>query len=107
MRARVKKGRDIQHLKEDITIDEVVVYLGGQIPHQGGSWASWIPVKCPFHQDADASASLNRQIGRFKCHACDSPRADGKAGDILDLAMEHLQSHDVKQAMAWLERTFG
>lgn len=41
----------------------------------------WRPVRCPYHDDSTASASVNTDIGRFNCHAC------GVKGDVYDLLM--------------------
>ena len=92
----------IDRLKEDITIDEVVEYLGGRKVSWGtyAHYDTWMPVTCPFHNDENASASMNRAKGRFKCHACDV------SGDIVDLAREYLGDGGVRRAMDWLERTF-
>lgn len=42
----------------------------------------WQSIKCisPDHHDRHASASLNIEAGRFKCHAC------GLSGDGYDMA---------------------
>ena len=32
--------------------------------------SKWVSVKCPYHDDTTASASLNRKDDRFKCHGC-------------------------------------
>ena len=91
----------IDRLKEDITIDEVVTYLGGKTAWNSVRfYDAWQAVTCPFHNDENASASMNRAKGRFKCHACDV------SGDIVDLAREYLDETDVRRAMDWLERTF-
>ena len=43
----------------------------------------WSAMRCPYHGDTDASASVNIAEGRFRCHAC------GVAGDAWDLICEH------------------
>lgn len=30
----------------------------------------WHPVKCPYHDDRQASASVNLEKGAFRCHGC-------------------------------------
>ena len=42
----------------------------------------WRPLKCPFHEDRNASASVNLNLGGFRCHAC------GVSGDALKIVME-------------------
>jgi DNA primase len=50
------------------------------VPTRSRGWAA---MKCPYHDDSDASASVNVTEGRFRCHAC------GVAGDAWDLICEH------------------
>ena len=37
------------------------------VPDYGG----WHAIKCPFHDDRRASASVNPDEGVFRCHACE------------------------------------
>src|ERR1043166_2641396 len=41
----------------------------------------WKPYRCPFHDDTDASASVNTQRQVFNCHAADCPK--GSATQVL------------------------
>lgn len=43
--------------------------------------ARWAPMKCPFHEDRSASASVNRDAGKFKCFACD---LNGDGFDLIE-----------------------
>ena len=43
----------------------------------------WVAVKCPFHGDSNASASVNSEFGKFNCHGCDVH------GDAWDLIQAH------------------
>jgi hypothetical protein len=61
--------------------------------HPGRNY--WQPVRCPFHDDRHASASLSLGHQRFNCHAC------GVRGDAIDLVMED-QRITIKEAVAWL-----
>ena len=61
------------------SIAEYLVYLGAALPQQGHGWRK---IKCPFHQDKHASAGINFDEQRFKCHGC------GVGGDVYDLIME-------------------
>lgn len=98
--------KPIRDLKDEVGIEEVIAHLGGRTPYRNGNWDTWVAVRCPFHNDSQASASMNRAKGLFKCHACEEPR-DGRAGDIVDVAMAYLGTKDLRQALAWLERTFA
>jgi len=49
----------------------IVAYLeslGVQVKYAKGGWQ---PVKCPYHGDRTASASVNTTTDRFHCFACD------------------------------------
>jgi DNA primase len=61
------------------SIAEYLAYLGAALPQQGHGWRK---IKCPFHQDSHASAGVNFDEQRFKCHGC------GVGGDVYDLIME-------------------
>jgi DNA primase len=39
----------------------------------------WATVLCPFHDDHEASLSVNLKEGHFKCFACGA-----KGGDVVD-----------------------
>ena len=56
--------------------------LGVQYRDRSG----WQSIRCidPGHDDRNASASLNLEKGRFKCHSC------GLSGDGYDMAMDLL-----------------
>lgn len=43
----------------------------------------WIKVKCPFHGDSHASATVNPVKNGFKCFAC------GIQGDTYNIIMQH------------------
>jgi DNA primase len=42
-------------------------YGAVNLPDYGG----WHAIKCPFHNDRRASASVNPDEGVFRCHACE------------------------------------
>jgi DNA primase len=48
------------------------------VPQTGG----WRPVKCVFHGDRHASASVNPDLSAYKCHTCEI------SGDVYKLVME-------------------
>lgn len=53
-------------------------YVGATVPAVGYGWRK---IKCPFHEDGHASAGINFDEQRFKCHGC------GVGGDVYDLIM--------------------
>lgn len=63
---------------------------------------SWTPVKCPFHVDENASASLRIKHGDqyFFCHACD------QGGDVIGIVTNFLQM-DIKEAIKYIIEEFG
>ena len=57
-------------------IEDYLKYKGVNTPARR---SGWVKMKCPWHDDRNASAAVNYDANRFKCHAC------GTAGDIYDL----------------------
>jgi DNA primase len=45
--------------------------------------SGWQPIRCPYHGDTHASASVNLAHGAFHCHAC------GIKGDAYSLIQQH------------------
>ena len=60
----------------------------------------WSPVRCPFHDDTQASASVHLELGGFKCHACEYQ------GDALKLIMMK-EGLDYKGAREWAQEVLG
>jgi DNA primase len=92
------KHINITELKRNIDITEVLaaVSTAGDEYRLGAGWRS---VRCPFHNDKLASAAVNSEAGRFKCHGCDV------SGDIIDLAQAHLGPNTtIQEAGEWLSR---
>ena len=58
------------------SIEDYLNHIGAQTPSHGHGWRK---MKCPFHDDRTASAAVNYEENRFKCHGC------GVAGDTYDL----------------------
>jgi len=58
--------------KEDVrnALDKAS-YYAEFIPGFSPNGSEWCPAKCPFHDDAHPSASVNCTTGAFKCRACD------------------------------------
>ncbi|GGU45688.1 CHC2 zinc finger domain-containing protein [Lentzea flava] len=44
--------------------------------------ARWLKTRCPFHDEAHASASISYEYQAFRCHGC------GVKGDIIGLIRE-------------------
>ena len=82
----------------DLTIAAVLEFYGADLTRVSAS--GWRPVKCPFHDDRIASASINLNIGVFVCHACN---VSGGPLKLIQL-MEQL---DHKGAREFAERHFG
>jgi len=61
------------------SIVDYLHYIGATVPPEGSGWRK---IKCPFHDDSHASAGLNFDEGRFKCHGC------GVGGDVYDLIIQ-------------------
>lgn len=59
----------------------------------------WASMRCPYHKDRDASASVNATLSKFRCHGC------GVHGDALDL-IQHHEGVDFKQAVT-IADSFG
>jgi DNA primase len=58
------------------SIADYLRHIGAAVPAEGHGWRK---IKCPFHNDSHASAGINFEENRFKCHAC------GVGGDVYDL----------------------
>jgi len=60
-------------------IADYLSHIGATVPSVG---AGWRKMRCPFHDDSNASAAVNFDANRFKCHGC------GVSGDTYDLIMK-------------------
>jgi len=58
------------------SIEDYLHHIGATVPSHGSGWRK---MRCPFHDDSQASAAVNFDANRFKCHGCDV------AGDTYDL----------------------
>ena len=68
-------------------------YLGASVPVIGHGWRK---IKCPFHDDGHASAGINFEEQRFKCHGC------GVGGDVYDLIM-YKEGGNYREAVQFAE----
>lgn len=91
---------DIDELKEEIDLEEVLVEIGAIFP--GGAYgAVERPFLCPFHHNTDTpAASYNPLKQLFNCFNC------GASGSVIDAAMLHLATNDMQEARRWLEELF-
>lgn len=91
---------NIDDLKAQVSITEVLVFMGAEVRPGYGDWK---PVKCHMHEDRAASGSVNVQKGKYRCHGgC----TDERSWDIVDLAQEWT-GEDVRGALRWLEEKFA
>lgn len=68
-------------------------YIGASLPSVGHGWRK---IKCPFHDDGHASAGINFDDQRFKCHGC------GVGGDVYDLIM-YKEGGNYREAVQFAE----
>jgi len=68
-------------------------HIGANLPQVGSGWRK---MRCPFHPDKHASAGINFDEGRFKCHGC------GVGGDVYDLIM-HKEGGNYREAVKYAE----
>jgi DNA primase len=73
----------------------VLEAYGAQVRNSHG----WVAIRCPFHGDSNASASVNADFGKFNCHGCDVH------GDAWDLIMAH-EGCELKEAIE-IGKSFG
>jgi DNA primase len=65
--------------------------------------SGWRALRCPFHEDRTASASVNVAVGAFMCFACDV------SGDVWSLIMrfQGISKENFRDAVAWAEANVG
>lgn len=89
----------IDELKAEIDIRDVLEGCGAVI--QNGWQQNEQPMFCPFHLNRNTpAASVNHMRGVFYCYSC------GAGGSVVDAAMLHLGTKDVREACDWLEEEF-
>lgn len=87
----------IAAVKERVSIATFLEHAGASTVPRRSGWAS---MRCPFHEDRNASGQVNAETGYFVCFACEV------RGDVIDLAQRELGTSDVKEALRWLAETF-
>lgn len=85
-------------MKTELSIATVLEHYGADTSRV--NTVGWRPLRCPFHDDRQASASVNLNLGGFRCHAC------GVRGDALKLIRER-EGLDFKGAVAFAQETLG
>lgn len=94
---------DIEDLKEDVSILDVLGHYGAETWKASYHGHGWVPINCPFCHDTNGSGSVNVGLGLFNCHQCAEPR-DGKAGDIIDIVKSQ-ERLDTREALEWIRST--
>ena len=64
---------------KNLPIKPLIEHYGGKIPRDVHGWQK---IKCPFHDDAHASAGVSTKEGIFVCHGC------GIKGNAINIVME-------------------
>lgn len=60
-------------------IGPILEHYGAKLPEGKG----WRKIRCPFHNDSHASATVNIETNAFKCFACPV------SGDTYSIIMKH------------------
>ena len=80
-------------MDEKHSVADYLHYIGAAVPSEGHGWRK---IKCPFHNDSHASAGINFEDNKFKCHAC------GVGGDVYDLIM-HKEGGTYREAIEFAQ----
>ena len=88
----------------ELTIEDVLEHYGADLTRT--EEYKWSKIKCPFHDDSVASASVYIEQGTFSCHGCDV------YGDVLNTIARAegfgtADHPDRKAANEWAKRTLG
>lgn len=87
----------IEHIKEEISIEDCLVHFGVDVPARS---SDPLMVRCPWHEDRSPSMAIYRSQGRAWCYACN------KGGDVLDVTALSL-GRDINDAVAYWVRRLG
>jgi DNA primase len=82
----------------DLGIAEVLEHYGADLARVRET--GWRPMRCPFHKDNRASASVNLAKGGFNCHGC------GVKGDAISL-IKSQEGLDYQGAIQFAEEILG
>ena len=80
-----------------LPIDEVLRHYGGKPPRRTNGWRK---MRCCFHDDSHASASVNFDTEYFICFACDMK------GDGINLIKEKENFKDYNETYKYAETIF-
>lgn len=82
---------------EKHSITKVLEHYGcNSVPDRSG----WHKVKCPFHDDSHASATVNTEAEAFICFGC------GVKGDVYTIIMQQ-EGIQFREAITFAERITG
>lgn len=85
-------------------VNDLDLSIAVVLNHHGWSGAprgnGWEPIRCPYHDDTNASASVHLEKGAFKCHACDI------SGDAIKLIM-HYEGVSFTDAVRMATEVYG
>lgn len=82
----------------ELTIAAVLEHYGADLARVRET--GWRPLRCPFHDDKLASASVNLAKGAFRCHGCDAK------GDAIGL-IKAREGLDYPGAIQFAEEILG
>lgn len=88
---------NISTIKDKVRMEDVLLHYSAEVEYRG--WNTWVSMRCPFHSDRAASASVNLSEDRFKCHGCDV------AGDVLDV-VQYAENCDLSEAIRFIQENF-
>lgn len=83
---------------DGLSIAAVLEHYGADL-HRVGEHG-WRPLRCPFHDDRLASASVNLAKGAFRCHGC------AAKGDAIALIKQQ-EGTDYQGAIQFAEEVLG
>ena len=80
------------------SIKDVIEHYGGRVGTNRRT--GWVKIRCPFHDDSHASATINLDKNAFNCFAC------GAKGDTYSIIMQE-EGVEFREAVAFAERITG
>jgi DNA primase len=83
---------------DKLTIADVLAHYGVDATNVHG--VGWHSIRCPFHDDSTASASVNVGTNAFKCHACPVK------GDAIGVVMA-VEQKGYREACEWATEILG
>lgn len=83
----------------ELTIKAVLTHYGARHIPSGHGWKA---MRCPFHSDSTASASVNHDKNKFRCHTGKC----GISGDPIDI-IRTKEGMSFKEACEQARQVFG